>query len=259
MNAPQQTLSPMDPTKESSMFSKWETFKDIPKYVETAPSRSSLSLPDVNEGSNKYHGNNCKNGSSSNNKQSSASCNKPMKSSIKDERLLAHRHLKQQRNHLAFADCDTVFPIPHINEMSEQEINDCWMSAEDLQAIRQSCIGTVREMNNNKNNNGEPPEGIFLRGLDQHSDKYKQRKDEINNQVYDAVFRIQEFQRLSGKDASGVIAKLCAKYSEPSVIAAHTAAISDIFSAHKGLWSQRAIPDASVFADNPKGQGTYNY
>jgi hypothetical protein len=147
-----------------------------------------------------------------------------------------------------------VFHIPHINDMSEEEIQDCWMTSEDLRAIRQSCIGTVRELNN-----GEPPEGMFLRGLDQHSHKYKERKDKINNQVYDAVFRIQEFQRLSGKDASEVMAKLCTKYSEPSVIAAHTAAISDIFSAYKGLWSKRAIPDAAVFEEHPEGQGTYNY
>jgi hypothetical protein len=161
-----------------------------------------------------------------------------------------HRKCSQLR----FADYDTVFPIPHINDLSEQEIQDCWMTAEDLRAIRQSCIGTVREMNS-----GEPPEGIFLRGLDQHSDKYRERKDEINQQVYDAVFRIQTFQRLSGKDASEVMAKLCAKYSEPSVIAAQTAAIADIFSAHKGLWSQRAIPNAAVFDERPQGQWTYNY
>lgn len=155
-----------------------------------------------------------------------------------------------------FADFDTVFQIPHINDMSSEEKLDCWMTDKDLRDIRMQCIGTVREMNGKEGEN--PPEGTFLRGLDQHSDKYKERKDQINKQIYDAVFRIQDFQRLSGKDASEVMAKLCNKYSEPSVVAAHMAAISDIFSLHKETWSTRAIPDANVFEDKPI-QGTYNY
>ena len=158
--------------------------------------------------------------------------------------------------HVVFCDYDTVFQIPHINDMSSQEIHDCWMTEKDLRDIRMQCIGTVREMNGKEGEN--PPEGTFLRGLDQHSDKYKERKDEINRQIYDAVFRIQDFQRLSGKDASEAMAKLCTKYSEPSVVAAHMAAISDIFAMHRDTWSKRAIPDANVFEDQPT-QGTYNY
>jgi len=157
------------------------------------------------------------------------------------------------KKNIAFADYDLVYEIPHINDMSPEEIHDQWMTAEDLLNIRKSCIGTVKDMNN-----GEPPEGMFLRGLDQHTLKYKERKDEIDRQVYDAVFRIQEFQRMSGVDASDVMANLCTKYSEPSVIAAHTAAISDIFSSFKDTWSQRAIPDQAVFDEKPTSQGTYN-
>ena len=138
--------------------------------------------------------------------------------------------------------------------MSDREIHDCWMTEKDLHDIRKQCIGTVRDMNG-----PAPPEGSFLRGLDQHTDKYRERKDEINRQIYDAVARIQDFQRLSGKDATEVMAKLCHKYSEPSVVAAHMAAISDIFAMHKNTWSKRAIPDANVFEEEPPTQGTYNY
>jgi hypothetical protein len=158
------------------------------------------------------------------------------------------------KRRITFADYDMIFEIPHINDMSSQEIQDQWMSAEDLRNIRKDCIGTVKEMND-----GEPPEGVFLRGLDQHTMKYKARKEEIDRQVYDAVFRIQEFQRLSGVDASEVMANLCTKYSEPSVVAAHTAAISDIFSSFRDTWSTRAIPDSAVFAEKPQSQGTYSY
>jgi hypothetical protein len=160
---------------------------------------------------------------------------------------------KKKRQHIEFADYDLVFEVPHINDMTEQEIHDQWMTPEELRGIRQGCIGTVRDMNN-----GEPPEGTFLRGLDQHTMKYKARKEEIDRQVYDAVFRIQEFQRTSGIDATEIMANLCTKYSEPSVVAAHTAAISDIFSSFRDTWSRRAIPDQAVFDEKPKSQGTYD-
>lgn len=241
-----------------------DTLKGVPEHIEMEPSRStstaSSSSPRkkkkqpssssgcspsiVNKG---VHGGGGGNSNSSHNSKSKKGSNGCSSNGKNDKPL--------KRDHLAFADYDTVFQIPHIKDMSKKEIHDCWMTSEDLKAIRQACIGTVREMNKGV----EPPEGTFLRGLDQHSDKYRERKDEINNQIYDAVFRIQEFQRLSGKDASEVMAKMCTKYSEPSVIAAHMSAISDIFSAHKDTWTQRAIPDANVFEEHPEGQGTFNY
>lgn len=237
MNVPKPLLSSIVPMNTmTTPFPVTLKMVGVPAHIDTAPSRSPSS-------------------SSSRKKDRSLSSNS-FSYSIKSKRNTSRSYRRKpvKREHLEFADYDTVFQIPHINDMSEQEIHDCWMSAEDLRDIRKSCIGTVRSMNK-----GEPPEGMFLRGLDQHSDKYRERKDEINNQIYDAVYRIQEFQRLSGKDASEVIAKMCAKYSEPSVVAAHMAAISDIFSSYKGTWSRRAIPDAAVFEENPEGQGTYNY
>jgi hypothetical protein len=54
------------------------------------------------------------------------------------------------------------------------------------------------------------------------------------------------------------MASLCAKYSEPAVVAAHTAAISDIFASFRDTWSHRAIPDQAVFDEKPTSQNTYN-
>ncbi|KAG7363979.1 hypothetical protein IV203_037181 [Nitzschia inconspicua] len=223
------------------MFPEWDAINSVPTNTETVPSRLPYSS---SENKNKSRGLDSKS-------RRSSAANK--KSSNRNASSF-HKRKAIKRDHLAFADYDIVFPIPHFRDMSEQEIRDCWMSAADLRDIRRSCIGTVRDMNH-----GEPPEGIFLRGLDQHSDKYVERKDEISDQIYHAVFRIQEFQRISGKDASEVMAKCCAKFSEPSVVAAHMAAISDMFSAHKGTWSHRAIPDAAVFEEQPEEQGAYKY
>jgi hypothetical protein len=171
-----------------------------------------------------------------------------------DKKKIQQSQKQKQHHHIEFSDFDLVFEIPHINDMTPEEIHDQWMTSEDLSNIRRGCIGTVRDINN-----GDPPEGTFLRGLDQHTLKYKERKEEIDRRVYDAVFRIQEFQRTSGVDATDVMANLCARYSEPSVVAAHTAAITDIFAAFHDTWSRRAIPDQAVFDDKPTSQNTYSY
>ena len=72
--------------------------------------------------------------------------------------------------------------------------------------------------------------------------KKTERRDEIGRQVYDAVFRLQDFQWASGADCTELIAKASMKYSEPSAVAAQMAAMSDLFSSFKGTWTQRHIP-----------------
>jgi hypothetical protein len=168
---------------------------------------------------------------------------------------------EKQQNQLKFADYDFVFEIPHIKDIPPDVVRDVYMSSEELAAIRRECIGTVKQMNNDAAAGGDGTgssmkEGEFLRGLDQHTLKYSERKKSIDRRVYDAVFRIQEFQRKTGVDASSIMAKHCAINSEPSVAAAHVAAISDVFSSFKGTWSERSIPNPEACSSKPT-QGTF--
>lgn len=142
-----------------------------------------------------------------------------------------------------------VLEIPHINDLSPEEIFDCWMTGDDLRSIRKQCIGTVGEVGDNK-----ITDGMLLRGLDQHTNRYKEARDFISRQVYDAVFSVQEFERAKGVNCSELMAQLSSKYSEPSVISAQSAALSDLFSSFKGTWTHRNIP---TIPDGPPQSGTW--
>lgn len=111
------------------------------------------------------------------------------------------------------------------------------MGSDDFTSIRQECLGTVSSIGNDK-----VSDGFLLRGLDQHTNRYKETRDFIGRQLYDAVLSVQEFERTNGVDCSELMGRLSRKYSEPSVVAAQSAALSDLFSSFKGTWSQRSIP-----------------
>jgi hypothetical protein len=175
---------------------------------------------------------------------------------MKDPRRQSKKNSRLSSS-LQFADYDCVFEIPHINDFPPEVVRDVYMSSEELSAIRKECIGTVKCMNDTEGGSVDHyKEGQFLRGLDQHTLKYTERKKGIDRRVYEAVFRIQEFERSTGVDASEIMAKHCAINSEPSVAAAHIAAISDVFSAFKGTWSERSIPNPQACSSNPT-QGTF--
>ena len=163
----------------------------------------------------------------------SASETKPKKS----------RSKREQKKRLRFSKYDAIYDIKHINDFTDQEWDDCYMHPEDLNAIRRECCATVKEIDSKtKNKKGGEMEGYFLRGLDQHTNKYSEQKGEIRKQVYDAVFRIQDFSWNSGVDCTDLMAKASMKYSETSAVAAQMAAMSDLFSSFKGTWTQRHIP-----------------
>jgi hypothetical protein len=145
--------------------------------------------------------------------------------------------VKKEKKRVRFSEFDDVFEIPHIKDLSKQEIRDVWMADEDFKSIRQECMGAVENIGK-----GDVSDGFLLRGLDQHTLKYKAARESIGRKVTDVVLKIQEFERAHGVDASELMAKLCAKYSEPAVVAAQITAISDLFSCFRNTWSQRTIP-----------------
>ena len=161
--------------------------------------------------------------------------------SRKERRSRRLERRKCQKKRVRFSKLDTVFEIPHINDMSDEEIEDCWFGPAEFRSIRVECMDTVKEVDAGKQN-----EGYFLRGLDQHTLRYKERRDEIGHQVYLAVFEVQTYQWRTGIDASDLIAQASQKYSQPAVAAAHMAAISDLFSAFKNTWTERHIPTVEL-------------
>lgn len=137
-----------------------------------------------------------------------------------------------------FEDYDEVYDIPHIKNFSKGDIQNAYFSSKELQEIRAGCIDIVAQADKERRKG----DGFYLRGLDQHTHKYKQTRRMFSRQVYDTVFLIQKFEKTYGIDASEKMAELCEKYSAPAVTAAQVAAMSDLFSAFKGSWSHRVTP-----------------
>ena len=143
--------------------------------------------------------------------------------------------------------CVTFYPfvkmreITHINDMDDDIIRNTYMTSDDLASIRSECIDMVHEL---QDEYGEVTikEGYFLRGLDKRTYKYCEHRDQIHNELQDAVYQIQQLQKITGKDTTQLLADTCAKISQPSVVSAQMAAISDLFTSFQDTWMKRTIP-----------------
>ena len=143
--------------------------------------------------------------------------------------------------------CVTFYPfvkmreIPHLNDMEDDIIRSTYMSSDDFTNIRSECIDLVHEL---QDENGDIiiKEGYYLRGLDKRTYKYSVRRDAIHNELQDAVYHIQQVQQFTGKDTSQLLAETCAKITQPSVISAQIAAISDLFTCFHDAWMKRTVP-----------------
>lgn len=140
---------------------------------------------------------------------------------------------------MQFAEHKSVHNIPHVNDFSEAQIRDSYFSPRELRNIRAECIDIVSYTNEKGVEDGD---GFFLRGLDQHTLRYKKTQDSMCRQLYDTVKAFQDFQDQTGVDVSERMAKLCQKFSAPAASAAQVSAMSDIFSAFKGSWTRRGTP-----------------
>lgn len=160
-------------------------------------------------------------------------------SNKKDEQLRrCKRKRRLPRAQVRFAEFDNIVEIPNIGCYSREEVSACYFSSRELNNIQRECIDIVSQADENC----RPGDGHWLRGLDQHTLKYKKTQDRFHRQVHEAVFQIQEFQQSSGVNTTEIMAELYAKYSAPSVAAAHMTAMSDLFSAFKGSYASREVP-----------------
>ena len=178
-------------------------------------------------------------------KKSNQPCHRPLKDSPKESTL----HQKKKR-FIRFAKYDEVRVIPHVNDFSDEQISDCYYGHDELRAIRKHCAVIVSHVNKQGTSGGD---GFFLRGLDQHTIEYKRTQDSRSKALYDTLKQVQREEKLTGRDLSEKLAKELNLISESSVVAAHVAAISDLFSSFKGTWTKAAQP---VIRDIPNKPAT---
>jgi hypothetical protein len=120
---------------------------------------------------------------------------------------------------VSFSLTDTVKEIPHLNAMSEEEIESIWISDQEATETRQTCMRLVTLMNlcHDKKE----------RGLDQHTFSEKARKDHMRRQLYKAVSAIQEYQMKNQVWIPDILAGICQKYSAACELEAHVVGLRD--------------------------------
>jgi hypothetical protein len=129
------------------------------------------------------------------------------------------QHVVSNRS-VSFALYDEVFEIPHINNLSDDEVDNVWMSSDELKAVRRSCINVVERMNA-----GE--KGLCTRGLEQHNKKGLERTTKNKKTANDAVFGIQKFQQIKGVALPELLAELYIEGTKTSQLLARIAAMHD--------------------------------
>ena len=168
----------------------------------------------------------------------------------KHEEVASSSSSSTSSSSLSFKKCRNVcfYPyvkvrdIPHINDLPQDVIDECYLSKDELWSIHDDCREIMFQCGMNSSHKDFLKEGYALRGLDKRTWKYCVKRDEIHDQVQDAVYQYQRIQRLTGKDKTQIMAETCTKLSHPAVVSAQIAAISDIFTCHHDTWIQRNIP-----------------
>jgi hypothetical protein len=130
----------------------------------------------------------------------------------------------EPRRRLRFAKSDQVIEIPHIDDLSDEEVRDVWLSPQEFKAIRKRAIDAVAFI---ESMGGEAfPPGLCIRGLDQNTHEYSKKRQALQDLLYEVIRRIQPFKKTKQEGdgerdvIDNLIAEMCIKYTSASVAAA---------------------------------------
>ena len=131
---------------------------------------------------------------------------------------------KSMTKSVHWADYGIFFEITHINDMSEDEINDTWYSRSDYQSFRQDCYMTI-DMATAAREAGKRLSGskVFCeRGLEHMIDEERSRlRRERVQEGVEVVLDEQEFQRNQRMDLPEIIAEMYNDISSQAHLDAH--------------------------------------
>lgn len=123
-----------------------------------------------------------------------------------------------------FANKTRVRKIPHHNDLSEEQIEQIWISKEDYRALRQDCAKRIRFLDKVKMK--EPNEAPFcVRGLLNHTASARAKKNAYRDVMYDAL--AQALDKELEENIEEALAQICKICSAPSVKTAHLEGLAD--------------------------------
>ena len=174
-------------------------------------------------------------------------------------------HRQRKRKEVCFDATDNVREIPHLNEMSDDEVRSVYMSSDELKAVQQECRSLVKiltereesdgdsasssvlsvmyDSDNGHNKYDDDDDAMCFRGLEEHTPKRTAMARKIRNGIYNSVYTMQCFHSNSStssaaesfpsSDYGGMLATVCRRLSAISAQHAYIAGKSDELAAIK--------------------------
>mmetsp|Transcript_3017 Transcript_3017/g.7094 ORF Transcript_3017/g.7094 Transcript_3017/m.7094 type:complete len:169 (+) Transcript_3017:62-568(+) len=130
---------------------------------------------------------------------------------------------EQAERHVRFSPNDRIFEIPHLNDISDDEVDDVWMSPEDFKAIQRECKAIVLMIQHKHS----LLKNIEIRGLEHHTPSEKEETEGLQDLLYDTVDRLMTFVDDTSMDVSELLAEMCMKISACSEAKARQIALQD--------------------------------
>lgn len=130
---------------------------------------------------------------------------------------------KPEGKKVSFARRDNVYEIPHIDDLSDEEVDQVWMHPDDFKDIRRECKAIILIIEHDS----DLLEGAELRGLEHHMSKQKKQAQAMQQLLYDTVERLQKFGDESKSDISDMLASMCQKISKRPEADARETALHD--------------------------------
>jgi hypothetical protein len=127
--------------------------------------------------------------------------------------------------HVHFATYEEVLEIPHINDLSDEEVDGVWMTEDELRSIRRRCLDMVKMMD--KDEEKAIQKISCTRGLYEHTRQYIEKRNRTRGKVYVAVLSVQYHHDATGEYDAELLGEISRKYSAVSVLQAQVVALRD--------------------------------
>jgi hypothetical protein len=124
-----------------------------------------------------------------------------------------------------FAEYDEIVEIPHINDLSDEEVDGVWMTEDELRSIRRRCKDMVKMME--KDEEKARKKISCTRGIYEHTKQYIEKRDQIRGKIYEAVIAVQCHHDATGEYDEELLGELSRSYSAVSVLQAQVLALGD--------------------------------
>ncbi|CAJ1949161.1 unnamed protein product [Cylindrotheca closterium] len=133
--------------------------------------------------------------------------------------------LENMPRRVQFSGEHKIHEIPHIDDLSDEEIEQVWMSPDDFKDIRRECQKIIMIIEHDSSL--LEGMGIELRGLEHHMVKQRKHIEGIQELLYDTVDRLMCFHDETSMDVGDMLAEMCQKISSRSEALARQIGIQD--------------------------------